>query len=40
MRRFNGVATKYLANYLGWPRLFEREGDDVTALRGFLAAAA
>jgi transposase-like protein len=24
MRRFNGVATKYLPNYLGWRRLLER----------------
>jgi hypothetical protein len=39
MHRFNGVATKYLTSYLGWRRLFEREGDDVTALRCFLAAA-
>lgn len=40
MRRFNGVATKYLTSYLGWRRMFEREGHDVTALRCFLAAAA
>jgi len=38
MRRFNGVATKYLASYLGWSRLFEREGDDITALRCLRAA--
>jgi hypothetical protein len=25
MRRFKGVSTKYLANYLGWRRLLERE---------------
>lgn len=24
MRRFNGIATKYLDNYLGWRRLLER----------------
>ena len=40
MRRFNGVATKYLPNYLGWRRLFEREGDNITAQRCLLAALA
>ena len=25
MRRFHGVATRYLPNYLGWRRLIERE---------------
>jgi transposase-like protein len=30
MKRFGGVATKYLPNYLGWRRLFERLGDDLT----------
>ncbi|MEJ2125480.1 MAG: IS1595 family transposase, partial [Alphaproteobacteria bacterium] len=39
-RRFNGVATKYLDSYLGWRRLFEREGDQMTAQRCFLAALA
>ncbi len=24
MRRFDGVATKYLENYLGWRRMLER----------------
>lgn len=24
MRRFHGVATKYLPNYLGWRRMLER----------------
>ncbi len=38
MCRFNGVATKYLPRYLGWRRLFEREGDDITAQRCLLAA--
>ena len=40
MRRFNGVATKYLASYFGWRRLLEREGegDAITARRCFLAA--
>ena len=40
MRRFNGVATKYLPNYLGWRRMFEREGDRVSAQRCLLAALA
>lgn len=40
MRRFNGVGTKYLISYLVWRRLFEREGDDVTALGCCLAATA
>jgi transposase-like protein len=30
MYRFHGVATKYLANYLGWRRLIERLADDIT----------
>ncbi|MGO9461877.1 MAG: IS1595 family transposase [Rhodomicrobium sp.] len=40
MRRFNGVATKYLPSYLGWRRMFEREGDGITAQRCLLAALA
>lgn len=32
MTRFHGVATKYLANYLGWRRLLERYGDDINPL--------
>ena len=40
MRRFNGVATKYLPNYLGWRRMFEREGDNISAQRCHLAASA
>ena len=30
MRRFKGVSTRYLANYLGWRRLLERFGDRLT----------
>lgn len=30
MRRFHGVATKYLANYLGWRRLLERYAANIT----------
>jgi transposase-like protein len=40
MRRFNGVATKYLPSYLGWRRMFEREGDDIGPRRCLLAALA
>ncbi|MBI4740348.1 MAG: IS1595 family transposase, partial [Betaproteobacteria bacterium] len=29
MRRFHGVATKYLPNYLGWRRLLERHGESL-----------
>jgi transposase-like protein len=38
MRRFNGVATKYLSSYLGWRRMFEREGDGITAQTCLRAA--
>ena len=30
MRRFNGVATKYLHHYLGWRRLLDRFHDQLT----------
>lgn len=30
IRRFNGVATKYLPNYLGWRRLLERYREEIT----------
>ncbi len=30
MTRFRGVATKYLANYLGWRRLLDRFKDTLT----------
>ena len=32
LRPFHGVATKYLANYLGWRRLLERYGNQVNPL--------
>lgn len=38
MRRFNGVATKYLDSYLGWHRVNDREGDALCA-RHMLTAA-
>lgn len=31
MRKFNGVATKYLDNYLGWRRIIEAKNENVTA---------
>ena len=31
MRRFNGVATKYLDSYLGWHRINDREGNTLHA---------
>jgi transposase-like protein len=37
MRRFKGVATKYLASYLGWRRMIERDGD-LTASRIVMLA--
>jgi hypothetical protein len=30
MVRFKGVASKYLASYLGWRRMIERDGDRLT----------
>ena len=30
MKRFNGVAAKYLSNYLGWRRLLERHQAEIT----------
>ena len=38
MRRFNGVATKYLENYLGWRRGLERGGELATPQAWMLAA--
>ncbi|MFZ2452680.1 MAG: IS1595 family transposase, partial [Methylovulum miyakonense] len=38
MRRFHGVATKYLENYLGWRRGLERWGEQITP-GGVLQAA-
>ena len=32
MRRFHGVATKYLAHYLGWRRLLERYRQSITPI--------
>ena len=38
MRRFNGVATKYLASYLGWHRQIDRWGSTLSARCTLLAA--
>ena len=38
MRRFNGVATKYLDSYLGWQRINDREGHMLDASRMLSAA--
>ena len=38
LRRFHGVATKYLPNYLGWRRLLERQGKALSP-SGFLRTA-
>jgi transposase-like protein len=38
MRRFHGVATKYLENYLGWRRWLERWGEQNSPLIGLQAA--
>ena len=40
MVRFKGVATKYLASYLGWRRMIDRDGDDASAAHYLLAAIA
>jgi len=38
MMRFRGVATKYLPNYLGWRRLLEKQGSELSS-QTYLAAA-
>ena len=38
MRRFNGVATKYLDSYLGWHRTNDREGNTLCASHMLAAA--
>ena len=38
MRRFNGVATKYLDSYLGWQRTNDREGNTLSASTMLAAA--
>src|SRR5271165_814857 len=38
LRRFNGVATKYLQSYLGWRRWLERDEDIITPQTTLAAA--
>ncbi len=38
LHRFRGVATKYLPSYLGWRRLIEREGENLSAERCLMQA--
>lgn len=38
MRRFHGVATHYLASYLGWRRLIERTHETLSLSAVLLAA--
>jgi transposase-like protein len=38
MRRFNGVATKYLDSYLGWHRACDRNGGSLSASRALAGA--
>ena len=38
MARFKGVASTYLASYLGWRRMIEREGDRITPRHCFAGA--
>jgi transposase-like protein len=38
MRPFNGVASKYLASYLGWHRMKDRDGERLTKQRCIYAA--
>lgn len=39
MRRFNGVATRYLDSYLGWRRFFERHHEDSSNPKSWLIEA-
>jgi hypothetical protein len=39
MDQFHGVATKYIPNYLGWRRMYERSKYVVTTI-GWIQAAA
>lgn len=38
MRRFNGVATKYLASYLGWRRMLDLQGSRLTEEKLLISA--
>jgi len=38
MKKFNGVATRYLGSYLGWHRMIDRLGQNITPTLCFLAS--
>jgi transposase-like protein len=38
MRRFKGVATRHLPSYLGWRRMIEREGENLSETRCLMQA--
>lgn len=38
MKKFHGVATRYLGNYLGWHRMIDRLGQNITPTLCFLAS--
>ena len=38
LRRFKGVASNYLAIYLGWWRMIDRDGDRLTPRKCLVAA--
>jgi transposase-like protein/uncharacterized protein YdbL (DUF1318 family) len=38
MKKFHGVATRYLASYLGWHRMIDRLGQNITPTLCFLAS--
>ena len=38
MRRFKGVATRYLPSYLGWRRMIEREGENLSTTQCLIQA--
>ena len=39
MKRFNGVATRYLPSYIGWRRMVDMRGDTMTPERYLISAA-
>jgi phosphate/sulfate permease len=38
MMKFHGVATRYLGNYLGWHRMIDRLGQNITPTLCFLSS--
>jgi len=39
LQRFNGVATRYIENYLSWRRFFERHAEDAANIKSWLIEA-